>query len=60
MLTIRDDRIDNYFGDKFILLYHVDYFINGDQQKLAVKYICCTFYTSKTKFCIFIFQEHIY
>ena len=59
MLTIRDGHVDNHFSDKFVFLYHVDYFINSDGGKLTVRYICYTFYTFETKFCIFIFQEHI-
>jgi len=45
MLTIRDGHVDNYFSDKFVPLCHVGYFINGDEQKLTIEYICCTFYT---------------
>ena len=45
MLTIRDDCVDNHFGDKFVSLCHVDYFINGDGRKLIAGYICHTFYT---------------
>ena len=44
MLVIRDDHIDNYFSDKFVYLCHVNYFINGDGQKLMTEYICYTFY----------------
>jgi len=40
MLTI---YVDNHFNDKFVLLCHVSYFING--QKLMTRHICCTFYT---------------
>jgi len=50
------DHINNYFSDKFVFLCHIDYFINNDEQKLTIKYIYCTFYTSRTKFYIFIFQ----
>ena len=45
MLTIRNDHIDNHFSDKFVSLWHLDYFINGDGQKLTAEYICRTFYT---------------
>ena len=45
MLTIRDGHIDNYFSDKFVPLCQVCYFINGDERKLTVEYICRTFYT---------------
>ena len=44
MLTMRDGHADNHLRDKFILLGHVGYFIKGDNQKLMVIYICCTFY----------------
>ena len=44
MLTIRDDYVDNHFSDKFVPIYHVDYFINGDGWKLTVGYIYGTFY----------------
>ena len=37
MLTIRDDHVDNHFSDKFVTLCHVDYFINGDEQKLMAE-----------------------
>jgi len=60
MLTIRDDHVDNHFSDKFVSLCHVGYFINDDRRKLTVGYICCIFILSETKFCIFIFQGHIY
>jgi len=50
MLTIRDDHIDNYFSDKFVHLYHVDYFINGDRQKLMTGYIYYTFTLSGLNF----------
>jgi len=45
MLTIRDDYVDNYFSDKFVLLCHIGYFTNGDRRKLTVGYIYHTFYT---------------
>ena len=45
MLAIRDGHVDNHFSEKFIHLCHVDYFINGDGQKLTTGYICHTFYT---------------
>ena len=38
-------HIGNDFTDKFVLPYHVGYFINGDKRKLTVGYICRTFYT---------------
>ena len=47
MLTIRDGYVDNNFSDKFITLYHIDYFINDDERKLMAEYICRTFYTFK-------------
>ena len=31
-------HVDNHFSDKFVLLYHVDDFINGDRQKLTTGY----------------------
>ena len=40
MLTIRDDHVGNYFNNKFIPLYHVGYFINGDRRKLIAEYVC--------------------
>ena len=45
MLAIRDDHVVNHFSDKFVLLCHVGYFINGDRRKLIVEYIYRTFYT---------------
>ena len=30
MLTIRDGHVDNHFNDKFVLLCHVNYFINEE------------------------------
>jgi len=47
ILTIRDCHVSNHFNDKFkfIHLYHVGYFINGDGGELTAGYICRTFYT---------------
>ena len=45
MLAIRDGHVDNHFSEKFIHLCHVGYFINEDERKLTVEYICRTFYT---------------
>ena len=45
MLAIGDYHIDNYFSDKFVPMCHVDYFINGDEQKLTIGYICRIFYS---------------
>ena len=45
MLEIRDGYVSNYFNDKFVSLYNVDYFINNDGRKLSVGYIYYTFYT---------------
>ena len=46
MLIIRDDQIDHHhFSDKFISLYHINYFINDDKRKLTAEYICYIFYT---------------
>ena len=39
------DHIGNHFNDKFVLLYHVSYVINGDEWKSTIEYICRTFYT---------------
>ena len=41
MQTIRDDHVDN----KFVSLYHVGYFINGNGQTLTAGYIYRIFYT---------------
>lgn len=59
MLTIIDDHVVNHFTDKFVFPCHVDYLINGNRRKLTDGYIYFTFYTSKTKFCIFIFEGRI-
>ena len=45
MLAIRDGHVDNHFGDKFVPLCHICYFINGDIMKLMAGYIYCTFDT---------------
>ena len=45
MVTIKDDHVDNHYTDKFVHLCHVDYFINGDGQKITTGYIYHTFYT---------------
>ena len=45
ILTSKDDHVDNHFSEKFVPLYHVGYFTNGDGLKLIAGYICRTFYT---------------
>ena len=53
MLTIRYDHVINNFSDKFVLLCHVGYFINGDEWKLTFGYICHSFYTFGNKILYF-------
>ena len=44
MLVIIDGHVNHNFSDKFVPLCHINYFINGDERKLMVGYICHTFY----------------
>ena len=48
-----------HFSAKFVLLYHIGDFINTERRVNNIIYLSHFFTLSGTKFCIFVFQEHI-
>ena len=49
ILIIRDDHVDNHYNDKFISLYHINYFINYDKQIYLFLFFLLINYTLKDK-----------